>query len=271
MIKKIIQLSDVHIRNIQMHENTKEAINIFVKDIKKLREIYSYDEMRIVIVGDLFHQKINVSNEQFVLGYKILKTFLKFCPVIIIAGNHDLLENNKERLDSITPIVDVIEDKNLKYYKESKCYLDDNVVWSVYSIFNDNLPPDISLAKIEFGTDKTFIGLFHAPVVGSKTDIGYEITHGVNITYFEGCDIVLLGDIHKYQEFKLGDTPILFCGSFIQQNFGETINKHGYVIWDVETKKYELKEIDISYGFYKFEISSINDIENGKEKLVNII
>jgi DNA repair exonuclease SbcCD nuclease subunit len=34
--------------------------------------------------------------------------FLKLeeiAPVVLIAGNHDLLENNKDRMDSLTPMV----------------------------------------------------------------------------------------------------------------------------------------------------------------------
>jgi hypothetical protein len=55
--------------------------------------------------------------------------------VVLIAGNHDLLENNKDRMDSLTPMVQFFTDKEINYFKESKCYLDNNIVWCVYSIF----------------------------------------------------------------------------------------------------------------------------------------
>jgi len=268
MIKKIIHLSDVHIRNYKMHEQHKEVFNLFIKQIKKLRKEYSYNELRIVIAGDLFHQKITVSNEQFILGYTFLKACAKYCPVIVIAGNHDLLENNKERLDSISPIIEVLNDENIKYFKNTGCYEDNNVVWCVYSVFESNIPPDIVKARNEFG-DKLYVGLFHAPVIGAKTDTNYNIEHGVNLTYFDGCDIVLLGDIHKRQKFELNGCIMAFSGSLIQQNYGETVSGHGYLIWDVAAKTYEEISLESSYGFYKFEINSLDDLDNGTEKLVN--
>ena len=46
---------------------------------------------------------------------------------VFIAGNHDLLENNKDRLDSITPMVKLLPDLDIRYYAgESNCYLDNN-------------------------------------------------------------------------------------------------------------------------------------------------
>lgn len=268
-VKKVIHISDVHIRNMKMHDQVKESMNKLVKDVKKLRKTYEYNEIRLVITGDLFHQKITVSNEQFVLAHTFLKTCLKFCPVVLIAGNHDLLENNSDRLDSITPIVTVLDDPNLKYYKESKCYLDNNIVWCVYSVLDKNVPPDIKSARIDHGNDKKYIGLFHGPLIGSTTDVGYVFEHGISTKYFDGCDAVMLGDIHKQSEFKNGDAPLVYSSSLTQQNYGESIENHGYILWDIETLNYEFVKIENSHKLYKFEINGLSDIESGNEKHVN--
>ena len=269
MIKKVVHISDIHIRNIKMHEQTKVAFNVLIKGLKKLRKTYKYDEIRLVIVGDLFHQKITVSNEQFMLAHKFLKTCVEYCPIVIIAGNHDLLENNKDRLDSITPIVDVLGNHNIHYFKESKCYPDDNIVWCVYSVFENNAPPDIKTARVDHGNDKKYLGLFHAPLIGSKTDTGYGFEFGTSLGYFDGCDAVLLGDIHMRQTLEKDGVNLVYPGSFIQQNYGESIENHGYLLWDTETLTYEVFNIDTGHKLYKFEINSIDDIENNKEKLMN--
>jgi hypothetical protein len=52
-------------------------------------------------------------------------------------------------------------------------------------------------ARVQFGDDKTYIGLYHAALLNAKTDIGYEIDHGAGLEIFDGCDIAMLGDIHK--------------------------------------------------------------------------
>ena len=67
------------------------------------------EEIRIVITGDLVHNKINISNEQLILTSWFLNELTNYGRVIIIPGNHDFLENNTQRLDSISPIVDLLK------------------------------------------------------------------------------------------------------------------------------------------------------------------
>jgi hypothetical protein len=59
-------------------------------------------------------------------------------------------------------------------------------------------------------------------------------------------------------------------GSPIQQNIGESIGKHGYGIYDVETKEYNYVDLFNPKPFLKFSIKSIGDIENGTERLLNL-
>lgn len=201
MVKAIIHLGDIHIRTFRLHEEYKEVFKTLLNRLRDLAKEYQKDELRIVIAGDLVHQKIIISNEQLILGTWFLRKLEEIAPVIIIAGNHDLLENNKDRVDSISPMVQFLPDANVNYFKESKCYLDDNIVWCVYSIFEENKRPNIEAAKVEFGTDKTYVGLFHAPIINAKTDTGFVIEHGASLEIFEGCDMVMLGDIHKRSLF----------------------------------------------------------------------
>lgn len=206
MIKKVIHLADIHLRTYRMHDEYGETFKATLKRLRALVKDYDRDEVRIVIAGDYVHQKITISNELLILGTWFLRKLDKIAPVILIAGNHDLLENNKDRLDTLTPMVKLLPDINITYYKESKCYEDDNIVWCVYSIFEDNKKPDISAAREEYGDDKTYVGLYHAPINGATTDIGYEFTEAETLSHFEGCDIVMMGDIHKRSTFNYVET-----------------------------------------------------------------
>lgn len=276
MIKYVVHIADVHIRTFRLHDEYRETLNTFIEQLKiSLKDIdgtneFNPNQVRIAIVGDLVHQKIVISNEQLMLGTWLLKELEKIAPVIIIGGNHDLLENNKDRLDSITPMVKFLSDKNINYFKESKCYLDGNIVWCVYSIFDNNDRPDIETARIEYGEDKTYIGLFHAPIQNAKTDTGYEIDHGADFEIFEGCDFVLLGDIHKRQEFNYKGIKLAYPGSLIQQNFGETVSKHGFLIWNVKEKNYTEYNVTNDYSMYTIKIKSVEDLENNKEVITNL-
>ena len=270
-IKVVIHMADIHLRTFRMHEEYGEAFKLTLKKIRNLVKDYDRDEIRIVIAGDYVHQKITKSNELLILGTWFLRKLETIAPVIIIAGNHDLLENNKDRVDSITPMVKLLPDLNISYFTgESSCHLDNNIVWCVYSIFDENNRPNIEKARDEFGDDKTYIGLYHAPVLGARTDIGYEFDHGMSFEHFEGCDMVMMGDIHKRQIWNHKGIPIAYPASLIQQNFGETITNHGFLLWDIESKTIQEHNIETEYGFYQFRIKSLEDIENDNEILTNL-
>ena len=269
-IKVLCHLADIHIRTYRYHKEYKEVFVRLIESLTNTFSSYAYDEARIVIAGDLFHQKITVSNEQTILASWFLKELSKIAPVILIAGNHDLLENNKSRLDSISPIIELLDEPKISYLKESKCYVDSNIVWCNYSIFEENKRPDIEGYKATGWVEgMKFIGLFHAPVIGAKTDIGFEFETGETPEHFEGCDFALLGDIHKFQEIEYKGVKAVYPGSLVQQDFGESIHNHGYLLWDVKTHEYKMHEVENDYLNLTFKISSIDDLENNNEKLIN--
>jgi DNA repair exonuclease SbcCD nuclease subunit len=184
---------------------------------------------------------------------------------IIIPGNHDAILNNLDRLDALSPIINSLNSKNIVYYKNRGVYEDDNISWCVYSQFQGNIPPDITEAK------GVRIGLFHGPIQGMKTDLGFDFgEEAYDVEKFDGLETVLCGDIHKRQEFKFKTGKGYMIGSPIQQNIGESIGRHGYGIYDISTKEYSYVDLPNPKPFLKFSIKSFEDIENGSEKLQNI-
>lgn len=270
IIRKVLHLADLHLRTYKLHDEYKDVFNRLLTQITNLVKNYNREEIRIVIAGDIVHQKTIISNEQLILCTWFLKKLEEIAPIIIIAGNHDLNVNNKDRLDSITPMVNFLPEANINYFKESKCYLDNNIVWCVYSIFEENSRPNIEAAKIEFGNDKKYIGLFHGPLIGAKTDIGYTIDHGAELQQFAGLDAVMCGDIHQYQKLMLGDIKIIMPSSLVQQNFGESVSKHGFVVWNMDDMGHDFHEVENKYPLYQFKITSLDDIDNNKEKIINL-
>jgi hypothetical protein len=45
---------------------------------------------------------------------------------------------------------------------------------------------------------------------------------------------------------------------------------HGFGIYDIDNDKYTFHDVENETPFLHFEINDINDIEDGKEKLLNI-
>jgi DNA repair exonuclease SbcCD nuclease subunit len=144
-------------------------------------------------------------------------------------------------------------------------YEDENISWCVYSQFQGNIPPEISEAK------GYKIGLFHDPIQGLTTDTGYDFgDHAYEVEKFKGLDLVLCGDIHKRQVIDIPDGKKAYMvGSTIQQNFGEKVTKHGFGIYDVKKDKYKFVDLTNPRPFLAFKITSIEDLENGTEKLTN--
>lgn len=273
MIKKIIHVADIHIRNFKRHTEYREQLIKFFDNCKEIASEYEKDEVRILICGDIFHQKINTSNEQTEFLSWLLRSLSEICPIIIIAGNHDYMESNSERLDSITPIINLINIDNVRYLDKELGYksgiiIDDNIAWCLYSIFDGYNTPDVKIERIN-NPDKKFIGLFHGALTGSKTDTGFEFDQGVSTDIFDGCDIAMCGDIHLRQELNYKGIKVVYPGSFIQQNVGESVSSHGFLLWDVDDLEYEEYNIDSDYGFYKFKINSVKDIEDNTEEFVN--
>ena len=258
MVNKLVHFSDLHIRLFKDHDLYRDIVTDMLSKFSEIKPD------RIVFTGDLVHSKNQMTPELIEMVSWVLTECSKIAKTILIIGNHDFLENNMSRLDALTPIIDSLNNENIVYYKDRGEYTDENIDWVVYSLMDHNIPPDISKS------DRVKIGLFHGPVQGLTTDIGYKFESGFETDKFAGCDLVLCGDIHKRQVFNIpGGKKAYMIGSTIQQNYGETINKHGFGIYDVVNDKYEFVDLHNPRPFLSFKLSSYEDIENGKEYLAN--
>jgi len=260
MINKIIHFSDLHIRLYKEHELYREILSEAFRQWSELKPD------RIVFTGDLVHSKNQMTPELVEFIVWVLEECAKISKTIIIIGNHDFLETNMERLDAITPIVDSIKNPKISYLKERGVYADDNVNWCVYSLMQHNIPPDIPKKNEE----TINIGLFHGAVKGLKTDVGHTIEDGFETDIFNGCDIVLCGDIHKRAIFDIpNNRRAVMIGSLIAQNFGESITKHGYGIYTIDDDNYEFVDLNSPQPHLSFKITSYDDIKNDNEILTN--
>jgi len=258
MINRLVHFSDLHVRLFKDHELYRSILQTAFKEWETLRPD------RIVFMGDLVHSKNQMTPELVEFVAWVLSECAKIAKTIVIIGNHDFLENNNTRLDALTPIIDSLKNDRITYLKNRGVYEDENVNWCVYSLMEHNLPPDIQKS------DKTNIGLFHGPIQGLYTDIGYKFEDGFDVDKFSGCDLVLCGDIHKRQVFDIpGKKKAYMIGSTIQQNFGEKITKHGYGVYDVEQDVYDFVDLPNPKPFLAFYINSIDNLVDGTEKLTN--
>ena len=139
MVKKIIGIADIHILNTRGFEDLKEVAKTFFKQAEDVvKDAGGPEYVRIVVAGDLFDAKLDITNESLLFGYWFLKELDKICPTIVITGNHDLNLQNLSKVDSITPLFELATFKQTRYLDREFGYKsgfvkDDNIVWCLYS------------------------------------------------------------------------------------------------------------------------------------------
>ena len=243
-LKYIHHISDIQIRNLKRHKEYEEVFERTYEEVRKNK-----DNAVAYIGGDIAHSKTDMSPELVDQLSRLFKNLADICPTIIIAGNHDCNLNNRSRLDALTPIVNNLNHSNLHYLKDTGVYKCADVTFVVWDVW-DNKKEYIKAKDVEGNTK---IVLFHGTVDRCETDLGFRLPSDVKITQFRGYDMGLLGDIHKRQHLNKAET-ISYCGSLVQQNHGEGLS-HGYLLWDVPTRKSEYIEILNDYGYYTLDIN----------------
>jgi DNA repair exonuclease SbcCD ATPase subunit len=249
----IVHAADIHIRLTKRHEEYLEVFENFYKQVRQTPPTTA-----ICLLGDIVHSKIDLSPECVQLAKDFLYACADIRPTILIAGNHDANLTNRNRLDSLSPLVDAIKHPNLHYLRSSGLYALGNICFNNYSVFDDTAKymKGVDIPKIYRNEYEYFIALFHGPVNNALTDLGYQITSkSYPIEMFDYHDIGLLGDIHMKQDLQYYDEKqdkpfVHYCGSLIQQNHGESIDKHGYSFWNLENREYSHVDIKNDYGYF---------------------
>ena len=267
----IYHLSDIHIYLNSRHKEYQEVFETLYTQLKSFPEL---DKSIIVITGDILHSKTELLPECIEITRMFLTSLSEIATTVIMAGNHDLNVNNQDRMDGLTPIVNGIPDsKPLFYIKDTGVYKFGNILFSLSSVRDYTIIPP-QLIKCEDG-DELKICLFHGRVNGALlfngTTIEGEITkHNkktITPSNFANYDLALLGDIHKFQYLNKNKT-MAYAGSLIQQNHGETIQGHGFIRWNLETKESQFYEVKNNYSFHTININQ-GKIENpSPEKVI---
>ena len=250
---KIYHISDIHIRPLKRHGEYNEVFNNLYSFLEKDTELCGGNNI-IAITGDIIHEKDALKPETILICRNFVKKISAYGTVVIIAGNHDMLENNPDRIDNLTAIFD---DLNINYLVHSGAYIFGNIILTVSSLVDKKFIKKNQVINLN---NLPVVALYHGTINGSVNDFGYVLENTTQclaskrfrkISDFDDYDMVLLGDIHKHQYLK---PHIAYSGSLIQQNFGENIREHGVLIWDILSKKSKFVPIRNRYGFINIHV-----------------
>lgn len=247
-IDKIFHIADIHVRPYKRHSEYRHVFDKLYKSIKD----NATENSIIVLLGDIVHSKTEMSPELIDIVSDLFNNLSNIAYTIIVPGNHDANLNNKNRLDAISPIIKNIKSDRLFYFKNSGVYKFGNIYFSNMSVFDD-IKSYVLADKIE--TSGLKIALYHGVVNNAVNKFGYKFkSDTINTNFFNGFDLVLLGDIHATQFLKHN---IAYPGSLIQQNHGEDLNR-GYILWNLKDFSGQFIKIENDYGYYTLEIRSEN-------------
>ena len=223
---KCAHISDVHFRSLKRHDEYKQ---VFAELFQKLKGL----ELDCIFIGgDIVHSKTQgITPEIIDILTWWFNNLASIAPTHVILGNHDGLILNENRQDAISPILTAINNPNIYLYKKSGVYPTgiSGYNWCVFSCFDEKGWEDVH--PIE---DEINIACFHGAVLGSSTDVGWQLDGEVGTSFFNGYDFGFLGDIHKTQYLD-EEKRICYPGSTVQQNYGEDIKK-GFVYWEIKSK-----------------------------------
>ncbi len=250
-INTIFHISDIHIRRYDRHSEYETVFNNLYNYLNSVKNNNSI----IVITGDVLHAKDNLTPDCVVKCYKFFKSLADIMPVILIAGNHDMVESNKTIKDSIEAILSERNIENLYYFKNSGIYQYGNIIFGVSSLLDNQFIKADDIIDNYNGNinNMLLIGLYHGPVGACNTAVGVVLNGDKQVSDFDGYDFVLLGDIHKFQ-YVDNNKKMAYASSLISQNFAETDDYHGLLVWDLVNKNSYYKIIDNPYRFMKADI-----------------
>lgn len=256
MLNHIFHISDLHIRNgdakfCRYNEYHNVFTNLFMSikyEIKNLK--LKSNQFIIIVSGDIFHNKNIIGNHGLLLYKYFVTNLTKIGRTIIFHGNHDKNQNDGKQPSLISSTFDI---KNLTILYDSQSFVIDNIGFSYISIDDtlditrtsgriNDLPP----FPIINGDVKYKIALFHGTFANVKLFNGCSVTDEHRPYPFEWIsefDYAILGDIHLRQYGSYKNTLWGYAGSLIQQNYGEDIITHGYMIWDLDNK--QIKEVNV--------------------------
>lgn len=221
ILNKILALADIHIFNSKRFNEHEIVFNQLEQEIKKEKPDL------ILILGDVIDSKNKLSPEQIVLTRKLFIMLSNYARVGYILGNHDRSLQTDNRLDSLSTIVNTIEQpqNEIIYMEKSEVY-DlgySNCKFAVWSWAENNKSPIIPKS------DDYIIGLYHGVIDGAITKDGHKLSGGIKLSEFDNCNIVIAGDIHNKTGFRNGE--INYVSSLLQVSVNEDA-RGSYLIYD---------------------------------------
>lgn len=257
MNKKVAIFSDLH---LGVHQNSTFWLDISVEWVKWFKEELSKNEITdIIFCGDLFHYRDEVSLITLDVAQKILQSLADY-NIYMITGNHDCYYKDNSEVNSLTLFKGW---KNITVFDELKVI--NNLVKGKQFTFCPwgTKLEDIPESDIVFGHFELQNFRMNAHKLCEDGDDPHKLT--------DKSPLIISGHFHLRDEKKINDSTILYVGNPFEMDFGDTQQKKGLYILDLETSKYEFIENTFTpkhIPIYLSRLIKLKDVDKNFESIL---
>ena len=234
-------ITDTHfgVKNNSMTWFTSQSDFIYKQLIPYIKTIN--DEVRLIHMGDVFDSRSTISIYIAKKVRQIFKDLSKVCDdIIIVAGNHDFYSPNSDEYDSLSLVLNNIE--NVRLVRKESYFIDNQlfIPWYEWDKIDINLYNDVQNGRVHY--------------VFAHTNI-VDIDPGINkdIMVFSG---------HMHRPYMNGNRYNL--GSCYSLDFSDCNSERGfYVLYS--DKRLEFIPNKYSIRFWRLKNEAIFDENDFKE------
>jgi DNA repair exonuclease SbcCD nuclease subunit len=256
---KIAITADIHLSNfnqdpIDKESGLRERLSSLNNSLRYMFDYcISHEINKIIIAGDLFHNKgliYTVSQNMFI---KILNDYKDKVCVKLVTGNHDLSSKTE---DGESSLLALSYHPNLTYFS-SPYYDEKNSIF--YAPYNSNM-----INSIKENSANILISHFglNEGILNNGTSIIADISLRDLTNKYK---VVILGHYHKPQEIINDNIKFYYTGSPIQLNWGESGEEKRFLILDTETLDVESILFEGYKKYIKLELNKDNYKDISKE------
>lgn len=261
---RILAVGDVHIqtKNISDVIRMQEKLVDIIKDRKP---------DLIVLLGDILHEHEKIHSDALNTALKFIRQLSSMgVPLILIIGNHDLLNNQQfltdrhgfnavKKWDNVT-VVDKCIHKTIKKHK---------------LVFLPYVPPGRFIEALETNKNNWEDA---TAIFGHQEFYGCKMGSIVSVDgdkWDEAYPLVITGHIHDRQ---IPQPNIIYTGTPIQHSFGDTVKKTVGIFTFGKTGKYKYDKVDLGLPkkrTFNFDLPDVDMVKierfHGKGDMIKVI
>jgi DNA repair exonuclease SbcCD ATPase subunit/DNA repair exonuclease SbcCD nuclease subunit len=237
---RILHFADLHL-DPATRDNTRPALRRLVEAVQREKPDL------VVNAGDLSMKRGHLAPWVALELREAHVAMSRVCPVIVVAGNHDLAGGTE--VGTVFGALKAANSTDLYLYEKPGAIdiSGRHVACIPYPSRHELLArfPDLKADEIDGAlstelhntldmvADGSEILIFHGSIAGAATDSEQIMSTEIDMVLVEDAvpssiRAILCGHIHRAQEIGRAAYP----GSPAPLNFGETRSEHGYLVWD---------------------------------------